>query len=71
MSLSRKKSLMKRTRGLSPCENTELTDVAWVKDNSEDKAHPVGLEAANVWGFHDLLGNVGEWNKGKGGVIVG
>ena len=23
--------------------------------------HPVGLKEANVWGFHDMLGNVWEW----------
>lgn len=38
-------------------------DVAWIKDNSEDRAHPVcttGL-AENAFGLCDMSGNLAEW----------
>lgn len=39
----------------------EVLEVAWCKSNAEGKAHPVGLKAANAFGFHDMLGNVWEY----------
>lgn len=34
---------------------------AWYAGNSGRTTHPVGKKAANAYGLHDLLGNVGEW----------
>jgi formylglycine-generating enzyme required for sulfatase activity len=45
--------------------------VAWVYENADDKTHPVASKPANAWGFHDLLGNAGEWcTDGEGGYTL-
>ena len=38
-----------------------LDDIAWYRENSDRKTHPVGQKAANDWGLYDTLGNVEEW----------
>ena len=38
-----------------------LSEVAWYKDNSSHKTHPVGLKKPNELGLYDMTGNVGEW----------
>jgi formylglycine-generating enzyme required for sulfatase activity len=38
----------------------DLDQVAWYYENSDKKTHPVGTKQANVWGLHDMLGNVWE-----------
>ncbi|MCK6490793.1 MAG: formylglycine-generating enzyme family protein, partial [Planctomycetes bacterium] len=35
--------------------------IAWHRGNAGDRTHPVGTRPADGGGFHDLLGNVGEW----------
>ena len=38
----------------------DLDAVAWYRNNSGGRKHPVGQKAPNEWGFHDMLGNVWE-----------
>ncbi|MGB0936254.1 MAG: formylglycine-generating enzyme family protein [Colwellia sp.] len=38
-----------------------ITDVAWFHENSNRKAHPVGLKKQNELGLYDMTGNVWEF----------
>jgi uncharacterized surface protein with fasciclin (FAS1) repeats/formylglycine-generating enzyme required for sulfatase activity len=39
----------------------ELDAIAWHLGNSDGRKQPVGTKAANVLGFHDMIGNAWEW----------
>ena len=41
--------------------SNEINEVAWYKDNSEDKTQPVGQQKSNELGIYDMSGNVEEW----------
>ena len=39
----------------------DLNSMAWNKDNSDGKLHPVGQKQPNAWGLYDMHGNVSEY----------
>lgn len=42
-------------------DESELSDYAWFKDNSNGDTHPVATKMPNSWGLYDMHGLVLEW----------
>ena len=51
----------KKSKGYSYAGGNELEKVAWYKNNSGMKIHPVGQKLPNELGIYDMTGNVWEW----------
>ena len=47
--------------------SSRIDEVAWYKDNSGRKTHPVKTKKANELGLYDMTGNVLEWCQDKYG----
>ena len=47
--------------------SNDFNEIAWTAENSDYKAHPVGLKMPNELGLYDMSGSVGEWCEDKYG----
>lgn len=50
-----------KSKGYTYSGSNTIGDVAWYRDNSSSKTHPVATKQANELGIYDMSGNVFEW----------
>lgn len=50
----------KKSKDYKYCGSDEIDDVAWYKENSENKGHSIATKKANELGLYDMSGNYGE-----------
>lgn len=50
-----------KSRGYKYSGSDNISDVAWYRENSGSKTHPVGTKSPNELGIYDMSGNVHEW----------